>query len=553
MEEFVQLKNHGIEKMNKEQFEKAKIDFDEVINRIPTETDEQIVLKSICYLNLSMCNMLTKNLDEALNNANEVIKIYKEKRPETEADVAQTDKLTTDPLIPVLSLAYLRRGQVFEVQARPLDALQEYSISSALKLSDENQKAMKHVLQSVGIPEIEQTDADLKPYGILLLHFLNEIELMAALTALIKYLKDTELSQELIKKFNESGASRILIGAMQLYIDREPIVVGCLSAMRVGAEKGVFDCFNGFMVVRVVMEHWKQNKNIIGDSLLLLRLAPSSLYPHMMRADFIPPVCAALELEGLTDDEIDSIFFLLYSLTQGEAQLTQVVSEGVLDQIFDRKSDASFMLLSKLIILADVAQRVLTENKVDWILEYVNSDEPIFVTSALLSLAQFLCHSKIVLPDEKYREIFPSVWKAVMAHSKDKEITSNGYATLALCAPKAIQQVTELKAIRASSAILAIHTNEPIVAQNIITFIFNCADNGLLNEVIETRAVLPTVLKVLTTFPHVQNIVERSVALSVLCDHPNKVKLLEAGLLEFPESDFLKKFVARVGIETPKQ
>ena len=551
MEEFVRLKDHGIEKMNKSKFEQAKKDFLEVIQRIPTNTDEEIVLKCISYLNLSMCNMFTKKIDSALENANAVITLYKEKRPNTEAEVVKNDTLQTDPLIPVLAMAYLRRGQVFELQGKLLDALQEYSISSSLKMDEEAQKGMKHVLQSVGIPEIEQTDDDLRPYGMLLLHFLNELELMAALTELMNYLKETTLSEELVKKFNESGASRILIGALQLYIEREPIVVGCLTAMRMGAEKGILDCFNGFMVIRVVMEHWKQNKNVIGDALLLLRLAPNQLFPYLTRADFIPPICAALELD-LNEEEIDSVFFLLYSVSQTESQLTQITSEGILDQIFERKSDAAFMLLSKLLILTDVCQRAMQENAVDWIIEYINSQEPILITAGLLALAELLLTSNIKLPDNKYKELFPMVWKIVRDNTKDKEITSNGFATLALIVPYTKETITELKAIKVASVILAIHTNDAKVAQNIVTFIFNCADNGLLNEVLETRAALPTVLKVLTTFPKEQTIVERSIGLSILCDHPNKVKLLQAGLLEFPDSEFLKKYLPVLGIEMPK-
>ena len=34
--------------------------------------------------------------------------------------------------------------------------------------------------------------------------------------------------------------------------------------------------------------------------------------------------------------------------------------------------------------------------------------------------------------------------------------------------------------------------------------------------------------------------------LAILCNHPNKEKLLEAGLLEFPESQLLLQFLAKM-------
>ncbi|KAK8894808.1 hypothetical protein M9Y10_023246 [Tritrichomonas musculus] len=592
MQEFIQLKNNGLEKMNKEQFTKAIPDFDEVIAKAPIDTDEQVILKCVCLANRSMCYIAKNELEKAFNDANSIIDIYKEKRPETEADVANSDKLTTDPLIQVLALAYLRRGQIFECNGKLLDALQEYSISSALKITDESQKGIKHVLSTVGIPDLEQTDAELKPFGVILLHLLNEIELVAALAQLMTYLKEENLSQELVKKINETGAARVLIGAMQLYIEREPIVVGCLNSMRMCAEKGIQDVFNGFMVVRAVMNHWKENKNVIGDSLSLMMLAPPQLFQYMARGDFIPAVTAAFELE-ISEAEIDAAFFLLYSLSRTESQYTQIASEGILDIIFDKRTDASFMLLSKLLMLHDVCERSKEEHVIEWALQKLEQQEAIdedkekeegksdkdntkdtkndnakddtkevndsevikstsLVTAALLTIANMLSYSDSLADDEMYQKMFPIIWKAIMANTKDKAIVSNGYATLALSAAHATKQVTELKAIRASSAILAIHTNEIIVAQNIVTFIFNCADNGLLKEVLEVKAALPTVMKVLTTFPHSQSIVERAVGLAVLCDHPNKVKLLEAGLLEFPNDEFLARFVSIIKDEKPQ-
>ena len=102
----------------------------------------------------------------------------------------------------------------------------------------------------------------------------------------------------------------MLFGALQLYMDNEVIVVGCLSAARICAEKGIGDVFNGFMIIRLVMDHWKQNANVIGDALRFLRLSPAELIPYLARADFIPPVCAAMELP-ISDEEFEAVFFLV--------------------------------------------------------------------------------------------------------------------------------------------------------------------------------------------------------------------------------------------------
>ena len=125
MKDFIKIKNKGIKKMNKKRWDNAINLFSKVIEEIPTNTDEEVVLKSTCLLNRSMCNLFKDKKEEALKDANAVITLYKEKRPDQdESKVVKENVLEKDNLIPVLSLAYIRRGQIFESQGAFLDALQ---------------------------------------------------------------------------------------------------------------------------------------------------------------------------------------------------------------------------------------------------------------------------------------------------------------------------------------------------------------------------------------------------------------------------------------------
>ncbi|KAH0791449.1 hypothetical protein GPJ56_004664 [Histomonas meleagridis] len=489
-----------------------------------------------------MCNLFLDKKDDALSDANAVITLYKEKRPDDESKVVKEDVLNKDPLIQVLSLAYLRKGQVLEAKTQLLDALQEYSLSNALKISDEGQAAMKRVLKVVGIPEnFEQTDAQLKPFGMIVLHIISEMNLMASLTALMTYLTENELSDDLIKKINDTGASRVLFGAMQLHMDNEMIVVGCISAARICAEKGIGDVFNGFMIIRIAMEHWKNNANVIGDALRFLRLSPAELIPYLARSDFIPPVCAAMQLP-ITDDEFEAVYFLLFHLGNTVPQMTQIVSEGVLDNLFEKKNESGFMLLSKLVQMEDVAKQSYNQGAIDWALEYLQTTkENMIIVSSFILLANML--SVVEPPDEKYTAIFDAVWPKIKGASKDGSIVSNGFAVLSMCAEKVKAKIEEQNIINVASALLQVHTNNQIVAQNIISFLYECSVNGMLQTIKNTRPVLPTVMNALKMYPKNRSIVERSVALAVLCDHPNKESLLQAGIIEFPESEILKKYL----------
>ena len=543
MEDFIKIKNNGIKKMNKKRWDNAIDLFSKVIEEIPTNTDEEVVLKSTCLLNRSMCNLFKDKKEEALKDANAVITLYKEKRPDQdESKVVKENVLEKDNLIPVLSLAYIRRGQIFESQGAFLDALQEYSLSNALRVSEEAQNAMKRIMKNIGIPEdFEQTNEDLKPFAMILLYMLSELDLTAALTGLMHYLSEEDISDELIKKFNESGASRVVFGALQLYMDNEVIVVGCLSAARICAEKGIGDVFNGFMIIRLVMDHWKQNANVIGDALRFLRLSPAELIPYLARADFIPPVCAAMELP-ISDEEFEAVFFLLFHLGTTLPQLTQIVAEGVLDKIFEKKSDSSFMLLSKLAQMEDVAKQIQNLGAVDLALEKLKtSSEEMVIIGAFILLANML--NFVELPDEKYVEMFDLVWPKLRGSSKNESYVSNGFALLSMCAEKLNKQIIEQNVVRVASALLQVHQQKEICVQNLISFIYDCSVNGLLPQIKEMRPVLPTIMNALKLYPKNRFIVERAVAFAILCDHPNKQALLQAGLMEFPESEILKKYM----------
>ena len=539
MEGFVKLKDEGLALMNEGKFKEAIRKFSEIISHIPSETDEQVVLKCVSLMNRSMCRLLTKRADKALTDANSIIEIYKEKRPDDEKTVATNpEKVQNDPLIPVLAMAYLRRGQVFESRAEIYDALQEYALSCSLRMDEETQDAMKRIMRRIGIPEIEQTDEDLRPFGMLLLHFLNELNFLAAVTELMKYLQETNLSTELVQKFNETGVGRILIGALQVYMEKEMVVVGCLTALRMLAEKGVGDVFNGFPVIRVVLDKWKENKNVVGSGIRLISMAPPELAMHLARMDYITPVCDALEME-LSDEEFEACFFVLFQLAQTVPIVTQIASENIVEKIFDKRSDSSFMLLTKLTQLKDVAVQAEVAGVVPWAFEKLASQDQNIVAGALLVLASVFASADV--KPEVAVEAFDKIVPLIRAATKDNEIVGNGYAALAMCVSKAPQKVTEHQLVRASSAILAIHQNEAIVAQNIVTFLYEVAEAGLVAEINETRAVLPTVMNVLKAFPQVQPIVERAVALAVHCNHPNKDELIKAGIAEFPDSKILKK------------
>jgi hypothetical protein len=540
MEEFTAAKDAALAAMNAENFAEASASFTHVIDHLPVENDESAVLKCVCLLDRSQCSLFLGEPDAALADANAVISLYKELRPQTEAEIAQhADQLTNDPLIPILAHAYLHRGRVFELQACLLPALQEYALSSTLRLDEESQKSMKRVLSHVGIPDIEQTDRDLRPFGIILLHILNEVNLIATITAAMEYLTATELPETLVKKFIETGVGRVFIGLLQLYLDHEVIVVGCLTAIRMLAEKGVTDVFNGFPVLRIVLDHWKGNVPVIGTALRFISLSPMELWDHLARVDFVTPVCDSIDLE-MTDEDFESAFYILFQLASTPQILVQISAEGIADKIFEKRSDSAFMLLTKLTSLADFAQTVEAMGAIPWAFEALRSPDVNIVEGGLAVLANVFVAASEIAVDVAVHAL-DTIVPIVMGATKNAGIVANGFAVFSLVLGKAPEKVVQHRLVRAASAILAVHRTQETACQNVIAFLYKCARVGLMAQLQEARVAIPTVIKTSEAFPKNQAIVERTVALAVMSDHPQKEVMLTAALEQFPGSKRLLK------------
>jgi hypothetical protein len=96
-----------------------------------------------------------------------------------------------------------------------------------------------------------------------------------------------------------------------------------------------------------------------------------------------------------------------------------------------------------------------------------------------------------------------------------------------------------------ASVLLSLHMRHPLAAQHIVTFLYECSQSGLMPELVEVAPLHGTVMKALTEWPSNQPIVERAVVLAVLFEHPQKETLFRAAMIQFPESDFLKWFLAK--------
>ncbi|KAH0793751.1 hypothetical protein GPJ56_002303 [Histomonas meleagridis] len=551
MEAFTHHKNLGVTKMKQNKYQRAIEDFNKVINGLSPTNDEEALLKSVCLLNRSACYTQLQKYTEGLEDATNVIHLYNQVRPEEKQKAMTPEEVAKDPLTPMLCLAYVRRGECFESQLEFLDAFHEYGKANMLIPNGEGQKALQSLLKKVNIPAIDQSDKDLQLFSLILLHFLNESDLITSLNNLIEYLKVSEISEDILKKINDTNCSNILYGIIQLYGDNQLLVDQSLICLQFLASKGIATVCNGYPIIRHVMTQWENDLNIIGDCLKLLRIAPFNLYKILSKENFIPLITESLK-KKITDDEVEAAFFLLFQIANSPSLLVELAAEEIVDLIMEKKTKFSLLLLSKLSILPESLKRAEELKASEWIFTILSKDsiEDDEIIASSLILSRILIRN-VFLEEEKEeqtkksRQAFDLLVKNVMKNTKNHEIIANAFATFSIAIDYAPEKVKELKMIRLASVLLSIHMGSETATQNLVAFLYESSINGMIDDIKENKAVLPTVMKALSKYPRNEPIVERAVALGYLLNHKNKMDLIKAALTQFPNSSFLKEFVTK--------
>ena len=553
MESFQHFKNTGLNKMKKKKFSKSIEDFTKVITSLDPKTDEEYILKCVCFLNRSSCYTQLGQYKEALEDTVSVVKLYNQARPEEKQKEMSQEQILKDPLTGVLHLAYVRRGECFEAQSQFLDAFQEYSQANILIPNGEGQKAMQNLLQKFKIPILDQSDKDLQKFSAILLHFLNEESLVQCFNSLIEFL-NTEIPEQIIKKIVDTESTNILYGVMQLYSENQIIVDQILNCLQLLARKQVITVWNGFIIIKSIMMKWENDSNIIGDAIKFLCLSPYSLYKFYAKEHFIPLIVHALKI-NINEEEVEDAFFLLFNIADTPSLLVELAAEEIIDIIFEKKTKGSLNLLCKICMLPDLLKHVKELNVTEWIfniLQQENVDEDSIVSSSLI-LSNLLIPEN---PDEKEKEnlklisqkSFDLLVPHVLKYTKNDEVVGHSFATFAIAIDHSPEKVKEHKLIILASVLLSLHMKSESVAQNLVSFLYECTKSGYLDDIKSTKAILPTVMKTLTTYPRNKVIVERSVALAYLLDHKNKYELIQSALLEFNESEFLDSFITEKGV-----
>lgn len=549
MQNFTERKNLGLKNFKNDKYDDAINDFSYIIDNIKPQTDEDYIMLMTCLLNRCSCYTFTDKFDDAIKDANTVVDVYNNARPTEKQKEFTPEQTAADPLTLPLSLAYVHRGRVYEIHRMYLKALNDYAIATSLSIDGEGQKSMQNVFANLNMPRLEPKGAETRIFYTLIIHLLNEVNLLTAFTNLLTFLKQGDLKEEQIKTINDEGCCRLVIGIMQIYRDHELIVVTCLNTLHVLATLGCYDVFNGFIVYRYIGDVWKTNVNVIGEIIMIMSFAPLQLSSFMVKAQYIAFLQESLALE-LRPQEIDGALFILSRIIEEPSHIVEAGSQEVLNIIFERKNEACLALLTRLCSLKDICEKIKNEGIIDWILECLDEKEKTNKSSSACIILSSIFINRdpdsdgdkqfyIDLAKKCYEKMLP----VVSNDHSDISYISNIFAMLASCASYAKEFITDSPLLRIAASIFSINIDDEGLAVNITSLMYSCCISGLVDDVKSVKGLPATIISALEKHYAIKELVERAVYILIAIDHNSKKAFLLSGIKDFPDSEILKQFI----------
>lgn len=537
MEEAKGNLDQGSELIDKKEYVEANKLLTEGISKIDSIKNDNIENRKLYYdllLKRSFCSFLQENYDSAEEDVNTLFKCCEDKKE---------DQKETELQIQTLSAAHFRLGQVSELRGNLLKCLTEYNISASLVPESDGQKSLQRLFTEIGLPPISDAP-EMAPFKKIIDNLLkSEEELSSVLTDSLKFIKVDTFDAV---TFSSVGGCRIYYGVMQVYM-KSPIILGiCVQCLTVLAQKGSQDVWSGYPLIKNAFDIAVINNRPLFSLLIqLLQYTPPPLFKYMDKLDFIDPLCDGLTLD-LNEDETETVMYLLFYITDKDEDILKIHNEGVTEISLKKHSNASFMLLSKLVFNEEACKLAVKEGVIDWAIEILSDEK---------SEGHLLLASLTILPEsfkvqkatndskltENVQQSVPLIVKTILSHTKEAAIVSNGFNVLIFCLPYAKEQIIQLKVIQAASVLLSVYNDDDKTAATIIEFLFNCCEVLGPDEVKKVRPVLQTAMKVLNTHPSNPLVIEYGAGLAVYLGHGRMNELLEAAMEVCPKSELLKR------------
>lgn len=256
-----------------------------------------------------------------------------------------------------------------------------------------------------------------------------------------------------------------------------------------------------------------------------------------------------------TDDQISEILkFLFYVLNTEPKIIDNILDTDIFEFALKTHTKEAFLLIRALILNDQMAKKARSNGTVYWTLSMIdeNIDTPTYLHMCLLILTKIL----LVIPfnmDEDSKtddfdmkefssKCFLSICKIIKVQ-KNENVIIDAYSVLIQVLNGCQKEVNETKIILITSVLIASHMTNIDFEVKLLHFLYKCTLENLIQELKAVPPLLSTIMKVLNMYPNKQPVVEFAVSLAVSLDHPNKLSLLQSGLLQFPNSQILKRHI----------
>lgn len=551
-------KEFGMKNIKNGKYQEAEQDFTIIIDNLFVENDQKAILKCQAHNFRSLARIKLGKLDDALEDANDCIRLYTVMRPE------KLKIRKNDPLSPCISQAFTRRGQVFMAKKEYLEAFRQFKNSQTAYQKGDGNAGWAECFAELGVPEIDKDDESLAPFSNLYKDILDKEEIFKHMVDIVKILNENKLTQEDIDKLDLSGVFTLFGAVMQLYPEEEQIVDLCLTFLVYFGRRGSKTVWNCNSIIPSIFKKYEGNKTIINDCIRFLATIPSESVECYSDLDTISLFYSAFSIEEIKDENLKELFTFFDGVIKSREVVIHLQKLGFVEKIVEKISLVSTALLLKLAQFKEICMSfryngileyicdLLVNNKTNITIAYTGCGILCKVLECVNEEPTESIQAKVVdvmSNEDVARRSFDSIVPCIIAHNKQPQILKDAFLALIYAINLAPEKVAELKVIQAASIIMAVQLEDRPTVFVILTFLVECAKYDNLIEIIKTVPnCMPNVMKTIRTHAAYQQIIEKAVVLVILVDHPNKIEILKAALTQFRDSKILKQYISLLPI-----
>lgn len=521
-----------------------------IIDSIQGNSEEETELLFSLLAARAQCAVMLDKSDIAIEDANRIIKSYNELRK---------TPIENDPLKIHFANAHFRLGQVFESKENIAAALGEYSIAKKNASVKEIDQGFRMFLQHVGVPSFSTTDDDVKPYRELVELSYDQDEFLVQCLKLKLFLKQNQITEQGAKKLNSRGVGRIIFPLMRLFIYNTKIVEALSDLGIQFFADGVYDFSN---LNRFVPSLKDISPQLLSKILKFIKAADDESMKKATEAGIYDILEKALDYnyEGA---ELEDLLYSISScnITQ---ELTCKIGSNMkyIDALLKIKNNCSLVSLSKVAFVPAYTKYLEGPKNCEWILDYINDKTEVpFLSAASIILSRSMVvwsaeqkkgldykdRTDVSEEEKNYAcRVVEKLHDIAKKYTKNPEIISNFFLTFGFAVRGVPQFCVDKKVHITASLMLAVHSKEPHVAMNCLSFFIFLLEAGFKVQINLIPNVQNNVLAALKNLNKISGVVQNGTALLIGLGHPDRHKLYQQAIKSCPDSAILKRYSAQL-------